>query len=210
LEHRSGPLSEHSHNWQPNVMSKTVRYVGQIRSRPRRVQTFGRLGGLHPNHARALGITGLNVRDRQQRKVELPSAGVVTTVHFQRPLGESAREVTTSKGREAVAKLRGKIRLVEVADPMRVARSVGPVEKAFCAIERSRRGRLVTPDRVALRFQHRRLGLNGRHASTHGRTTGRSRKVDSLGRRTKICRLMAHRGKDFGAECTIASSRGQP
>jgi hypothetical protein len=77
--------------------------------------------------------------------------------------------------------LRREVCLIEVAEPLWITRTVGTVKGAFGPIERCRARGVISTHSVALRFEHRRLCLDGGYTGVRGRAAGGAGEVDGLG-----------------------------
>lgn len=107
------------HGVDPGVWCQALGDLGEVVTRPRRVDPFSGLNCLLPGRGRLFDVAVLSMRAGHQREVEHPTSGV-PRVHVQRTLRETHGEVATAEGSECLPELRREIRLVEIAQPLRV------------------------------------------------------------------------------------------
>ena len=146
---------------------------------------------------------------RQQREVELAAAHI-PGVHVQRPGRELAGEVTAAERGKAVSELGRQVRLVEVADPLWILATIGPVERPLRPVQRDRTRLLLAGNGVAVGFEDGGLGPDGVNPCVCCRSAGGTGQVDGLGRRVQVRGLVRHRGDDLSAERPVRRRHRQP
>jgi len=104
-----------------------------------------------------------------------------------------------------VPELRRQVRLVEVADPLRVTVTVGLVEGPLSAVQSDRARPFVTTDGVPVGLQDGRFRPDRGDTSVGCRTVSGPGQVDRLHTSTQIRGLVTHSGEDFRAERTVPS-----
>src|SRR5262249_54224896 len=152
-QYRAGLLDEVPYRCQAGVRGQPLGQPGKVVDGPGRVQALGRHNGLRTDNGRLLDLASLSVCRGEQCAVDLPAAHV-PGVHVQRPDRELAGKVTAIERGEAVPELGRQVRLVEVADPLGILATVGPVERPLRPVQRDGARLLVAGSRMAVGFEN--------------------------------------------------------
>ncbi|WP_239117774.1 hypothetical protein [Paractinoplanes ferrugineus] len=105
-----------------------------------------------------------------------------------------------------MTELRRQVRLVEVADPLRLAGPVSPVEDRLGPVQRGRAGLLVAADGIALCFENCRLRLDRGDARFGGCAAGGLGQIHRLAGGPQERGLMAHRRQDLRSERPVTGA----